>query len=342
MRHIYIPLCGQDDNLGDSVLRRGLVSALSLPDTKFHVLVHEASDGYRSALGLRESDRSYTQFAEWAHSVRASKGSALILNPGEANPRSRLRHFGGDLVKLSAHTRLRGGQVVHTGVGFRGPLPLRWRLPIPTLLLCNVVSWRDEPSRVYGGTGDVVPDWAFGLGSNPKEWAPTRDRDTIAVSLRFDRELPPEKWFDVVRSVAASRGLRIVTFAQVLRDVPRAQQLAQSLGGEYSAVADWSHKEMEIRVRHLYSRTRYVLSDRVHALIIGATEGATPIGSAWDPEKLKRTLAPAGLSDSACSHREFDGRHFVDDESLGGRVEAARFKLRTLSTNIHRKIGLGD
>ena len=53
-----------------------------------------------------------------------------------------------------------------------------------------------------------------------------------------------------------------------------------------------SHREQEALVRGCYERSLAVVSDRIHALIIGLTEGAVPIGFTTGPaEKVSRTLA---------------------------------------------------
>jgi hypothetical protein len=47
----------------------------------------------------------------------------------------------------------------------------------------------------------------------------------------------------------------------------------------------------------MFRECAVVASDRLHALVVGATEGAIPLGiSNWTTEKVVRTLSPAGFS----------------------------------------------
>ncbi|MBM4496697.1 hypothetical protein GS426_16745 [Rhodococcus hoagii] len=71
----------------------------------------------------------------------------------------------------------------------------------------------------------------------------------------------------------------MLVFTQVRRDNARGEELARLLGCKFEAwPEDVTHTEQEARVRALMRSARAVVSDRIHALIMGTTEGALPIG----------------------------------------------------------------
>jgi hypothetical protein len=99
--------------------------------------------------------------------------------------------------------------------------------------------------------------------------------------MRGDRVAPSDAWIKQVQRLADEQAARVVVVVQVRRDRERARELAAALD---ALLVDWepdtSHRDQEAIVRAAYRRCSAVVSDRIHALIIGWTEGATPLGSA--------------------------------------------------------------
>jgi hypothetical protein len=201
------------------------------------------------------------------------------------------------------------------------------------------------------GYGGVRPDWAFMLGQ-PTAWLCSErraaGRELLAVSMRGDRQVPSASWLAAVRAQAARHELRIVVVAQVRIDRDRSSLLAEWLGGECVGWTDDDHVKREEDVRAIYRRSRYIVSDRLHALIIGMTEGALPVGYTVESnEKVERTMEAAGLRDVTFSQTSADLetalRKMADidnraDELFGG-LASARARLRRLVTDIHRLCG---
>jgi hypothetical protein len=314
VQDVFVNLGGQDDNLGDSVLRAGYFLASRGEGRRYHVLLEERSSDYVTALPLEPTDIVYTRRSAWAAAGMASQRPVQLFEAGEINPRAR-PYPKRDRVEHLHHAADVGGVVIMAGMGLKHPAASDFEQFDPVLREAAVVSWRDAGSRDAVGFGGVAPDWAFSLGTHTSEWSPASDRPLLAVTLRFDRPWPDERWLSGVREIATQTGTRIVTVAQVARDAPRAVRLAEALGGEYLIAPSTSHADLDAHVRAVYSRSLAVVSDRAHGLIIAATEGAYPIGSAADPQKISRILAAAGLGDLV--------GHYDEVAAFGSRLEAS-------------------
>lgn len=303
MKSLFISVVGQDDNIGDSLLRRAMLDALRSEGIQFHLLVGNASDGYLSGLGLQPGDVIYRERDAWIASMRLDRGrgaSSFLANAGEIVRMRGPLHLGRDQLPTLLRIRQRGGLLLQTGAGIRDlghrPRLAKWSV----LRLFNTVTWRDAESCQYAGVGRVTPDWGF-ISSDPIATEASNmepRRKALAVSIRGDRPAPDDDWYYAVRATAEALDAEIVPFAQVSRDDERTKALATAF--EAADVVLWGsndHASQEHAVRALMRRSIGVVSDRLHALIVGATEGAYPLGlPAGNPEKLIRTLAPAGFS----------------------------------------------
>lgn len=319
LQDVFINLGGQDDNLGDSALRAAYFEAARGEGRRFHVLLERRSSDYVTGLPLTDEDVVYTSQAAWIAASLKSPRAVQLFEAGEINPRGRTYPSAERADQLRRLIDA-GGVLISAGMGLRSPEDTDASRFHPVLRDAALVSWRDPRSRDAAGFGGVAPDWAFALGTPTEQWVDQAARETLAITLRFDRDYPDGSWLESVRSLASHTGTRIVTVAQVARDAPRAVRLAEELGGEYLVAASTSHADLDAHVREVYGRSLAVISDRAHGLIIGATEGAFPIGSAANPEKLKRILATADLNALVGSYDELAG--------VGDRLESEMAGLR--------------
>lgn len=300
---IYISALGQFDNIGDTILRRAYLDTLRLHD-ELCIYIGDRSDGYVSGLGLGASDRVIVRKADWKRELlgaTSAGGAKLAFNTGELANRDHdslasLRAI--SQVKLN---RLRGGRALHLGFGLRKPDAVT-SLSRRYFGGFDLVSWRDDASAVGAGFGSVHPDWAFKLGSfGTNSIHSSTGKAFCAVSLRYNSPPPDAQWISTVRKFASVNELEVVAVPQVARDLGRAIEVSRQLGG---SVVDWKgddHSAHEAKVRSVYSKSSVVVSDRLHALIVGATEGAYPLALVTSPAtqfKIKRTLATAGTLDS--------------------------------------------
>jgi polysaccharide pyruvyl transferase WcaK-like protein len=315
MRAIFVNPAGQLDNIGDSVLRRAYLDALRDKGV-LHVLAGQ-DDEYNSGLGLQPADVVYRSSLQWlAHAVwhALRRRLTFAINAGEfvGHRVDKRRSTWQLFVALIA--RLSGGQVLLSGVSIRPGTEGADTHLRRLARLSSLVSWRDAATQQEFQLGDVQPDWALHLGSQDF----TGDRPMLAIALRGDRPAPSDGWVLAVRELVTTHRLRPCVVVQVRRDGDAALELAARLQAE---VLDWpvgvDHAGQEAAVRAFFRTCRFVVSDRIHALIIGATEGALPVGvKTSDPAKLTRTferIAPIGLVDAQmAANDEVDWQSMFD------------------------------
>ncbi|MGX9349225.1 glycosyltransferase [Microbacterium sp. KNMS] len=292
--NIFVNVGGQRDNIGDSLLRRAYLNALR-GYGNLHAYVGPDAD-YSSGLGLTSADRKYESPRKWLIAAfrAAAFGRDVVFaaNTGEVVGTDEEWKKGRWQELLSWFVNVRGGKTIIAGVSVRpGSDPAKSSLPF-LAKRAAITTWRDEWTRVQFKVGSVQPDWAFSFGEPTGE---VGEREVIAIAMRGDREFPTDVWFEDVRTVLEATGARPVLVVQVRRDADRARELAKRLGAE---VLEWSegtsHAGQEEKVRTLYRSAVAVISDRIHALIVGYTEGAVPLGfSTESPEKVVRSLASA-------------------------------------------------
>lgn len=341
MTDVFVSLSGQDDNLGDSALRAGLLRGLRLPDATVHVVLDGQSSDYVAGLALHATDRVYRDRGAWFGLAARSARPVYVLNAGEINPQPRRRFPRPEHVSEMRTVLGRGGIIIAAGLGLRDPAVSSHAVFDDVLRRAHVLAWRDHGSRDAVGIGDVAPDWAFALGSATSDWPAASSRPWITVTLRFDRPWPDDAWLREVRAFARRADCSLVTVAQVARDAPRAVALADALDGDYLVAPSTSHDALDRHVRDTFARSFAVISDRAHALIIGATEGAWPVGSAAQPQKIARILDAAqigrltGDHDGLASRLDGLGASTVD---LAGAIDAARSSIGGLGGRIREII----
>ncbi|QRY41915.1 polysaccharide pyruvyl transferase family protein [Microbacterium hominis] len=277
-RRYFVVLTGQEDNVGDSLLRRPYANRLRSAGPIY--VWAGRNDDYVSGLSLQEGERARS-YSGWlgALLVAAVTGRAsLALNAGEFTVTRKGTLLFIPLLVLSLVVRVSGGHLVWLGAGVKS---IRRGFTWPYRLyarLAHEVTWREPTSADrIGIEAPTVPDWAFSIErAEPEE--PGR-RSLIAVSLRGDRPAPSAEWLDSVRETADRLGLDIVVVVQVVRDRERAQEVADRLGANIFAWEPGAHDVRERELRELYAGCKLIISDRLHALILAATEGAVPL--AW-------------------------------------------------------------
>lgn len=300
---VLVSAVGQHDNVGDTVLRRGMLDHLR-EIAPLRVYVGDKSDGYLSGLGLHEDDVVIRDGSLWRRTVTRellAGGAVYAFDTGETELQAAFARRFARIAPLLLTNRIRGGVAVQLGVGVREQTA--WRRPIAAALrLCDTVTWRDEASRSIMGLGSVAPDWAFALGSPESMLFDTeRARPLLAVAFRQSlshaaRDKPSDAWVGTIREFADDLALRPVVVAQIARDSPLTEELAARLDCEAVVWLDDDHARQEERLRATYRDSALVLSDRLHAVVIAATEGAVPVAlSTGAMDKTTRTLDSAGI-----------------------------------------------
>lgn len=317
---IFVVGHGQQDNIGDSVLRRAMLNALR---DEGDLVVHAGSndENFLSGLGVTEADSVVGSSRSWlAQGLAAMLRGELMavgLNAGEAQLSARYTYHTAPAYALAIAARLTGRPVFMTGVGLKAGGRKVWLAPLrlATGGKKALVTWRDEKSRLRAGFGGQQPDWALGEGGDGVQ---NGARTMLAVSMRSDHRVPGRSFRDLIRGIAEAGGLDIIVVSQVERDNDAALRLAKDLGGVATLTFDDPHHARhEARVRETYAKSAVVVSDRLHSLVIGITEGAIPVALSADyPEKAARTLATAGFEDLVAS-----GEDELEMDSIMGAVQ---------------------
>ncbi|WP_345439130.1 glycosyltransferase [Microbacterium gilvum] len=290
---IFVNVGGQRDNIGDSLLRRAYLDALR-GCGDIHAYTGPDS-GYNSGLGLRDTDHSYESPAAWLLMAFLSglrhRGTVFAANTGEVVGTDVEYRKGRWQEPLSLLLKIRGGRTLLAGVSVRPGSSIDQTSLRTLSRRAAFATWRDTWTRDAFGVGEVQPDWAFALGGAADDDG--SDRDVLAIAMRGDRPLPGDAWVSDVREVISATQARPVVVVQVRRDAERARELAALFDAD---IMDWpvsdDHSVQEARVRELYRSSVAVISDRIHALIVGLTEGAVPLGfSTGSPEKVTRSLS---------------------------------------------------
>ncbi|MDI9915076.1 polysaccharide pyruvyl transferase family protein [Rhodococcus sp. IEGM 1379] len=283
MSTVFVWATGQDDNLGDSALRRGYLNALRRRGALV-IWRGRASAGFISGLGLQIGDSHSGSYFRWYVSAllrAAYSKTEVAVNAGEVPVSRRGALRMATLTPLILICRLRGGGGLWYGAAVPNPLSNNgFAVPYRIVAsICNVVRVREASSCLVLGERKLMPDWAFGLGTPTEDWRPIAERPLITLLLRGDRAKPTVEWLTWFDKLAVELDLTPTVVVQVGRDYLLAQELSdRHAPAEYTAWFVDQHSEQESTVRDVYSRSAVVVSDRLHALIFAASEGAVPLG----------------------------------------------------------------
>lgn len=273
---VLYSLAAQEDNLGDIVIRKRLLTWLDSQDYKLCLYVGAMSESYLRAYEIPPHIpiiRSKTKVAGLAVSSSFRNRLILVFPPG---PKS----FGGlknsirSLVLLIASylTSLSGGGAILVGGSFRANGKDYWDLHrrfINSLKLCVV---RDDNSGVGGNSMvKLAPD----LGIYREPGFNQSNRFRLSISIRNDKKIN-SRLLEIMKNSGISNHLKLTLVTQVKRDDAQHKVLADSLGAD---LIEWSgdHSAQMERVREAYAESVVIVSDRLHALILGMNNGAYPV-----------------------------------------------------------------
>jgi hypothetical protein len=299
---IFIVLTGAYGNVGDGVIRRRVLDWVR-DLGEVHAYVGNASSDWLEQLVLPEGTRIYpaSRRVDWIVRLAANaRNGALVLDPGEV-PLAK-RDWKPELLFLGIvlWLRLWGGVIIRPprGIGRRDSFVVK--VHKLSCRLSQVVMWRNSESRALMGLGEVTPDVAFAEPVTAGlDW---EERDILTVSMRGKLPFPTKAWCDLVRGFAKNEGLRVNVVSQVREDECRSREICDALGpgAAYEAWGERSDIEQESALKDLYERSKYVLSDRLHVLILAAKAGAVVVEVADNPRpKIRETFEAVGIEDKS-------------------------------------------
>jgi colanic acid/amylovoran biosynthesis protein len=149
----------------------------------------------------------------------------------------------------------------------------------------------------------LVPDVALLLpvSSRPRR---TEQRDTLGLAIRapnqFDSRVERKAYEEAfVGALTDFLELtptgRAVLFSQVREDLPLAQRIASYFCSDQVLLIDDFVGPMELVEQ--YGSCTYLLTSRVHSVLLGALAGTPSVSIAFEPQKTVGTMALLGLSE---------------------------------------------
>lgn len=300
---VYMSIAAQSDNLGDIVIRRNLVRWLCGTSARLHLVAEGMPCAYVDAFDLPPGVVLHRRTSTWLASLLrdvAIGRAMLVYAPGpqglEDTTKALVRGLGNTLLSLLCSSAGKGVLVI--GRAYRGEGPLAGAMARLVVRRSRLAALRDNVSSSIVGADNatVYPD----LGILPEPGQDVRtgttSRRILALSIRSDRELPSNLIPELV-DYADQNQLRIVFVTQVRRDEECHLSLSSKVPG--SEVVRWagSHKEQLQRVLEVYRSASVVVSNRLHGLLLGWSQGAQPVPlvDAHD-SKLLPTLASIGAA----------------------------------------------
>lgn len=277
---VYAWATGQDDNIGDSLLRRPYMNMLREIGPVV-AWIGQASNGFKAGLGMRAEDVALHSFWQWYRAALFSSvrtKTVVAINAGEITVSGKGAARLAALCLVIALAKIRGGGSIWLGAGVPNCRPILVLPYIAAARISEGARWRQPESEVYLRSRGLVPDWAFSLGSSVEDWEPPSVRSKMALILRGDRPRPSREWLHWVGDLARRLDLQPVVVVQVERDAKRAIEVSTELGGIVEKWPDSDHLAQEQRVRTVYADCALAIGDRLHGLIVAASEGAVPLG----------------------------------------------------------------
>jgi hypothetical protein len=279
-REIFIVLTGVSGNLGDAVIRRRVLS-WSRGLGEIHAYVGKTTPGWVEQLGLRPDEKVYcaADRRAWLKKLLLGRGPrALVFDPGEVPLGTAHLRSEAVFLVVAVLMRLRGGVIIRPPRAIAHLAPTTGFLYRLSARLSHVVLWRNVRSLDAMRVGRLSPDTAF--HESHVAGLPPAERTSIVISLRGKRSYPPRAWFEGIENFARTQGLTLTVMSQVDEDEERSRELYESLDRRLTTFIPWegrSDLEQEVAVRALYENAAYVISDRLHVLILASIAGAQPV-----------------------------------------------------------------
>ncbi|TDL46288.1 polysaccharide pyruvyl transferase family protein [Microbacterium oleivorans] len=318
-RQVFCTIAAQHDNLGDIVIRQRMLELVDPEICDLRISVGAMPPAYIDAFDLPAHARLYRSgLAFGASFVWSSVAgrSALLLPPGPyplTSARAALRSWAS--VIMSALARAGGGASVTVGKSVRGAHRGAISAERALVRISRLYVSRDRLSaQTLGIPVDALPDLAL--------LAPARSasfKNVVAISLRYDKPVGE----DLLRSVVAwsrAQGLVPTFVTQVRRDEKQHADLAERLGAEHLSWGDRSHREQMESIEELYSRSSLVVTDRLHAALLGVIGGAVPLALRGKDEPSKIVDAFDGVLPVVTLDR--NGEHRLPDRLSAGLQSA--------------------
>lgn len=291
---VFLNIKTQFDNAGDALIIREMIR-LAAARADVTVFLGRAPEHFRDMLALGDMARVTTSDSRsFARVIAAMIGARLggravhyLLIPGGLNGERSVKQTLSALVGLLVFALLKlvGVNVSQVGISLerigrrhRAVLRLRSRL-------IHATSVRDLHSETYAKDLGLrvthrAPDLAMNLFAGGPQ-ADETPRNTIAFSFRADKNPDAVGLTQrFVEQVCAAAGAEtdVVFIAQVGRDLPFMERVYEAVSPVHSGQVSLKDTSKSIdQSVAVYEQVKVLYSNRLHALLLGASAGATPV-----------------------------------------------------------------
>jgi polysaccharide pyruvyl transferase WcaK-like protein len=299
----YFSLQTQFENLGDCIINEMVIRELA---KHAHVKVIQSRaptwllNRLAAVPGVETFSSKPRWFSDLFRRLALRKPVWFAFKPGHYLNSSRLRSlaYSTALIAFCGAFRLQGGQVIRCGVSLDRFSPLQSRLQSMLGRLHTNYGVRDQASLDYARslgvtTASYTPDMAFLLeahmGSGPSSVSLSTNgsqqplqaqaRRNLSLSFRKQGAMQGAAQLNeltvAIQNASHEQQLKPVVVEQVTFDRELANLLADKLG---CSVIRFEQSETSVRsIFQNYAASRVVVSNRLHSLLFGWTEGAIPI-----------------------------------------------------------------
>lgn len=283
-RTAFMSIAAAEGNLGDIYIRRAVTRLIDSADGSAAIYTGKMGQSYIAAFRLPPGwlvTNSPRRFLTAMIGACLRRRAVIIMAPGPtalASAAAPLAKKIGVVALLTAASLI-GNPVMVLGRAVRGDSRASLLAERVMARISSIYLARDPfTADLVGVPARLAPDLGFAPTATEPAATPTPEaRGTVAISLRFDRDPQLDRVAQLVREWREA-GLDPVFVTQVREDGPNHVRMAEALDVR---CIDWpenrTHQEQETAVTHEYSRCVAVVSDRLHALIVGARCGALPV-----------------------------------------------------------------
>jgi hypothetical protein len=292
-RTLFCSVNAQWDNLGDIEIRQTLVAWALETSVPMVIFVGDMPQDYVDAFAFPTDVRLVRspvefEFVLLKHAL--GRKASIAFAPGPQYLSSRPRAVAKTLANMVNVMLVRstGGKAIAVGRALRGSGRLAEVLERVLIRQFDLFTVRDNASSTSVAQHlELQPDLAFahrGISNEPKPLA--------LISLRSD-VIPDQATLTELVDDVRRRGYIVQFVTQVKRDDAQHAQLATRFNCSAVLWGEKSHLEQFEAVRAAYASADIVVSNRLHALILGIQHGAFPIAFV-EPgaDKLPTTLGP--------------------------------------------------
>jgi hypothetical protein len=275
---IFYSLSAQPDNIGDIEIRKEVLSWIRESGREIVLFVGPMPQGYLEGFGDLTDCELHTRSLTFEIRLlrEALRGNAtIVLAPGPQvfGPSNLAVRSAINLLNVLV-AKFRGGAGLAVGRSLRGQHSIGRSLDRFLIKQFALFTVRDAVSSdAIGLELPSYPDLAF---ASSDTLPTTAGRHLLALSFRSDREVPLPALSRLVEAARAI-GLEPVFVSQVKRDDARHSELGDAVAVRTELWGTRSHVEQEEAAREIYRNSAYVVSNRLHGLILGMQCGALPV-----------------------------------------------------------------